>query len=44
MARRTSTPVTSHLFADADLPDFDPEAASLMLARVTDFLDRVSQS
>ncbi|KAE8762277.1 dienelactone hydrolase family protein [Georgenia thermotolerans] len=34
-------PGDSHLFADAGLPDHDPEAAALMLARVIAFLDRV---
>ncbi|MPV87403.1 dienelactone hydrolase family protein [Georgenia ruanii] len=37
-------PGETHLFADADLPDHDPEAAALMLARVTALLDRVGRA
>lgn len=34
-------PGSGHLFADPDLPDYDPEAAELMLERALDFLARV---
>ncbi len=36
-------PGVGHLFADPDLPDFDPDAAALMLDRVLGALDRMGR-